>query len=260
MDADVVAVPADDAGRLTGDALRATVDGLDADDRARLFAVVATSGTTNAGVDRRPRPRPPPSCAELGTWLHVDGAYGGAALAAPSVRARFDGIEARRQLHRRPAQVAVRPVRLVRPAVPRPGDRPPRPHPARRVPRRAARRPRRRDGPSGTRPTTPTTCRAGPVACRCGSAWRPTAPTPTPRPSRRRCASPARAPRSCDAAPHLELLVEPELSIVLFRRVGWDAAHVPGVERRAAGPPSSRSSRRRRGAARPCCAGASSTR
>jgi glutamate/tyrosine decarboxylase-like PLP-dependent enzyme len=26
------------------------------------------------------------------------------------------------------------------------------------------------------------------------------------------------------AAPHLELLVEPELSIVLFRRVGWDAA------------------------------------
>jgi glutamate/tyrosine decarboxylase-like PLP-dependent enzyme len=29
----------------------------------------------------------------LDTWLHVDGAYGGAALAAPSVRDRFDGIE-----------------------------------------------------------------------------------------------------------------------------------------------------------------------
>jgi glutamate/tyrosine decarboxylase-like PLP-dependent enzyme len=26
------------------------------------------------------------------------------------------------------------------------------------------------------------------------------------------------------AAPHLELLLEPELSIVLFRRLGWDAA------------------------------------
>ena len=32
--------------------------------------------------------------AELGTWLHVDGAYGGAALAAPSVRHRFAGVEA----------------------------------------------------------------------------------------------------------------------------------------------------------------------
>ena len=32
--------------------------------------------------------------AELRTWLHVDGAYGGAALAAPSVRDRFAGIEA----------------------------------------------------------------------------------------------------------------------------------------------------------------------
>ncbi len=32
--------------------------------------------------------------ADLRTWLHVDGAYGGAALAAPSVRDRFAGIEA----------------------------------------------------------------------------------------------------------------------------------------------------------------------
>ena len=34
------------------------------------------------------------AAAELGIWFHVDGAYGGAALAAPSVRRRFDGIEA----------------------------------------------------------------------------------------------------------------------------------------------------------------------
>ena len=33
-------------------------------------------------------------CAELDTWMHVDGAYGGAALAAPSVRDRFAGVEA----------------------------------------------------------------------------------------------------------------------------------------------------------------------
>ena len=32
-------------------------------------------------------------CAELGAWFHVDGAYGGAGLAAPSIRAMYDGIE-----------------------------------------------------------------------------------------------------------------------------------------------------------------------
>ena len=35
-----------------------------------------------------------PLCQERGLWLHVDGAYGGAALAAPSARPRFHGIEA----------------------------------------------------------------------------------------------------------------------------------------------------------------------
>ena len=110
-----------------------------ADDRERLFAVVATCGTTNAGVIDDLRAAADVA-AELGTWFHVDGAYGGAALAAPSVRDALRRRRGRRQLHRRPAQVAVRPVRLVRPALPRPGDRPARPHPARRVPRRAPRR------------------------------------------------------------------------------------------------------------------------
>jgi glutamate/tyrosine decarboxylase-like PLP-dependent enzyme len=32
-------------------------------------------------------------CEEFGVWLHVDGAYGGAALTVPSVRHIFDGIE-----------------------------------------------------------------------------------------------------------------------------------------------------------------------
>jgi glutamate/tyrosine decarboxylase-like PLP-dependent enzyme len=92
MDADVIGVSADDRGRMHGDALRAVTDSLGTDDRARLFAIVATSGTTNAGVvddlagvgD---------VCAELGVWMHVDGAYGGAGLAAPSVRDRYAGIE-----------------------------------------------------------------------------------------------------------------------------------------------------------------------
>ncbi|MDP1805410.1 MAG: pyridoxal-dependent decarboxylase, partial [Acidimicrobiales bacterium] len=32
-------------------------------------------------------------CRRHGVWMHVDGAYGGAALAAPSARHRFAGIE-----------------------------------------------------------------------------------------------------------------------------------------------------------------------
>ena len=68
------------------------VDALDPADRERLFAIVATCGTTNAGVidDLAGAAA---TAAELGTWFHVDGAYGGAALAAPSVRRRFDGVE-----------------------------------------------------------------------------------------------------------------------------------------------------------------------
>jgi glutamate/tyrosine decarboxylase-like PLP-dependent enzyme len=33
------------------------------------------------------------------------------------------------------------------------------------------------------------------------------------------------AARLIDAASHLDLIMEPELSVVLFRRVGWSAAH-----------------------------------
>jgi glutamate/tyrosine decarboxylase-like PLP-dependent enzyme len=92
MDADLVDVPADDEGRLRGDALRDTVASLSADDRDRLFALVVTSGTTNAGVIDD-LAAAADVAGELGIWLHVDGAYGGAGLAAPSVRARYDGIE-----------------------------------------------------------------------------------------------------------------------------------------------------------------------
>jgi glutamate/tyrosine decarboxylase-like PLP-dependent enzyme len=91
MDVDLLIVPADERGRLTGAALRQSLHG---DERGGegVFAVVATAGTTNAGiVDDLAGAAG--VARERGLWLHVDAAYGGAALAAPSVRARFDGIE-----------------------------------------------------------------------------------------------------------------------------------------------------------------------
>jgi glutamate/tyrosine decarboxylase-like PLP-dependent enzyme len=92
IDADVLVVTADESGRMHGKALRAEVDALSDFDRDRTFAVVATAGTTNAGIidDLAGIAE---VTTEAGMWLHVDGAYGGAALAAPSVRDRFSGIE-----------------------------------------------------------------------------------------------------------------------------------------------------------------------
>ena len=89
MDGEVVAVPHDDRGRLTGQALAATLDRAGAD---RVFAVVASAGSTNAGaIDDLAGVAE--VCRARGLWMHVDGAYGGAGLLAPSVRDRFDGIE-----------------------------------------------------------------------------------------------------------------------------------------------------------------------
>ena len=92
MDVEVIDVPVDDLGRLTGEAATAVLDGLTADERDSVFAIVATAGTTNAGqIDDLTGVAG--VAARHGIWFHVDGAYGGAALAAPSVRDRFAGIE-----------------------------------------------------------------------------------------------------------------------------------------------------------------------
>ena len=79
--------------RLTGDAIRASLARQpDPVAAASVAAVVATSGTTNAGiVDDLAGVAD--LAAEHGWWFHVDGAYGGAGLLAPSVRAKYDGIE-----------------------------------------------------------------------------------------------------------------------------------------------------------------------
>jgi aromatic-L-amino-acid/L-tryptophan decarboxylase len=90
LDVDLVVVPSLADDRLDGAAVRRA---LDADgDPSSIAAVVATAGTTNAGIvdDLASIAE---VCDELGAWLHVDGAYGAAALLAPSVRSRFAGIE-----------------------------------------------------------------------------------------------------------------------------------------------------------------------
>ncbi|MEC5170166.1 pyridoxal phosphate-dependent decarboxylase family protein [Glaciihabitans sp. GrIS 2.15] len=87
LDVDVVEVPMDARGHLTGVALRAVLER-----SPDVFAVVASAGTTNEGiVDDLADVAA--VAHEFGVWVHVDGAYGGAGLAAPSVRALFDGIE-----------------------------------------------------------------------------------------------------------------------------------------------------------------------
>ena len=92
MDADIVVVPADAQGRLNRDALRNVIAALDPVDIDRLFAIVATSGTTNLGVvDDLAAVADVAGSHDV--WFHVDGAYGAAALCAPSVRHLFAGIE-----------------------------------------------------------------------------------------------------------------------------------------------------------------------
>ena len=93
MDVDVLKVATDANGRLQGTAVADAIDHLHATTKARVFAVVATSGTTNLGIidDLKGIGK---AAHDRGIWFHVDGAYGLAALCAPSVRQLFDGVEA----------------------------------------------------------------------------------------------------------------------------------------------------------------------
>jgi len=87
LDVAIVEVPGDDRGRLTGTHLEPVLR-----THPDVFAVVASAGTTNAGlIDDLTGIAD--ACAAHAVWMHVDGAYGGAGLAAPSVRRLFDGVQ-----------------------------------------------------------------------------------------------------------------------------------------------------------------------
>lgn len=87
MDIDVVKVPVGDDGRLYG----AAIDSHLGDDWDGVFAIVATGGTTNYGIVDDIA-----SIVEVGrardVWVHVDGAYGVAAMLAPSTKPHFAGL------------------------------------------------------------------------------------------------------------------------------------------------------------------------
>ena len=90
IDVDVIFVETED--RLEGAEVSEAIAAMSPDDRARTFAVIATGGTTNAGIidDLQSIAA---VCKREDLWFHVDAAYGGAALAASSVRHLFKGIE-----------------------------------------------------------------------------------------------------------------------------------------------------------------------
>jgi len=77
-------------GRLEADFLR---DALSATgDLSDVAAIVATAGTTNAGIIDD-LTAAADVAEEHGWWFHVDGAYGGAGMLSRSLRPRYDGIE-----------------------------------------------------------------------------------------------------------------------------------------------------------------------
>lgn len=90
IDVDVISVQTED--RFEAAQLEKELANLSAEDRSRTFAVIATGGTTNAGIidDLEGIAE---ICERENLWFHVDAAYGGGALAAKSVRHLFDGIE-----------------------------------------------------------------------------------------------------------------------------------------------------------------------
>ncbi len=93
MDVDVLKVPVAANGKLLGESVASEIDLLHTTTTHRVFAIVATAGTTNLGIidDLKGIAK---AAKERGIWFHVDGAYGLAALCAPSVRPHFDGVEA----------------------------------------------------------------------------------------------------------------------------------------------------------------------
>jgi L-2,4-diaminobutyrate decarboxylase len=92
MDVDLLSVAPDTDGKLRGVDVAREIDQFHATQTARVFAIVATAGTTNLGtIDDLTTVGT--TAKERDIWFHVDGAYGLAALCAPATAHKFIGIE-----------------------------------------------------------------------------------------------------------------------------------------------------------------------
>lgn len=91
MDVDVVKAVRNADGKIYGDAVEKAIEDYEKSG-GKVFCIVATAGTTNLGIIDH-LDSIDDVAVERDIWFHVDGAYGLAALCAPSVRAKFDGIE-----------------------------------------------------------------------------------------------------------------------------------------------------------------------
>lgn len=88
MNIELIRAEVDENGKLTGAAVSSEL----AANHKKVFAVVATAGTTNFGIVDK--------IAEIATitrqheiWLHIDGAYGIAGILDPATRELFAGVE-----------------------------------------------------------------------------------------------------------------------------------------------------------------------
>jgi len=88
MDIDVVKVPVGDTGRMTGPEVDAALGG----NWDGVFAVVATGGTTNFGIVDDIASIVA-TAKQHDVWVHVDGAYGIAGMFAPSTKPHFAGMD-----------------------------------------------------------------------------------------------------------------------------------------------------------------------
>ena len=93
MDALMLIIPVGSENRMNGSDTLAYITNYEAaNPDHHVFVIVATAGTTNLGIidDLESIGL---AAKELERWFHVDGAYGLAALCAPSVRTLFNGVE-----------------------------------------------------------------------------------------------------------------------------------------------------------------------
>ena len=92
MDVDLLKIDTNEELRLDGAHVAKAIDELHATTNKRVFAIVGTAGSTNLGIvdDLASLAI---TAKERNIWFHVDGAYGLAGLCAPSVRHLYKGVE-----------------------------------------------------------------------------------------------------------------------------------------------------------------------